>query len=229
MTTRERLIIAAARVYAAAGFRGATTRRIAEVAGVNEVTIFRTFGSKAALIDEALRQTTEQPPGSVATLPAVPVDPQEELTGWCEAQLAELCYRRRLIRQMMGEMAEKPEIGGCASHGSEEAAEELRRYMRQLRRHGFLGAASPSPRGRNEETNAAGAMLMAALFGDAIGRDMMPDIYPQPASRAPALYVRLFLRAIRCRPPQEPAASLAPAAATARKARAGRQPQPSRR
>ena len=76
ITTRERLIVAAARVYAAAGFRGATTRRIAEVAGVNEVTIFRTFGSKAALIEEALRQTSEQPPGCVATLPGRPMYPQ---------------------------------------------------------------------------------------------------------------------------------------------------------
>jgi hypothetical protein len=37
---------------------------------------------------------------------------------------------------------------------------------------------------------------MAAIFSDAMGREMMPDMYPQPAERAPALYVRMFLRAI---------------------------------
>jgi len=51
MESRERILAAAARVYAEHGFRGATTRRIAEEAGVNEITIFRQFGSKAALID----------------------------------------------------------------------------------------------------------------------------------------------------------------------------------
>lgn len=221
--------MAAARVYAASGFRGATTRRIAEEAGVNEVTIFRTFGSKAALIDEALRQSSEEPPGCVATLPDPPVDPQAELTAWCEAQLAELCYRRRLIRQMMGEMAEKPEMGGCASRGSEEAADELRRYVRQLGRLGFLEPSPRPTRARNEEAHAAGAMLMAALFGDAIGRDMMPDVFPQPASRAPALYVRVFLRAIRCRPSGDATADLAPADTGRRNATAGSGPrQPGR-
>lgn len=229
MTTRERLIAAAARVYAASGFRGATTRRIAEEAGVNEVTIFRTFGSKAALIGEALRQTSEEPPGCVTALPDPPVNPPEELTAWCEAQLAELCFRRRLIRQMMGEIAEKPEMGGCASRGSEEAAEDLRRYMRQLRRLGFLESPARPGGGRNEEAHAAGAMLMAALFGDAIGRDMMPDVYPQPASRAPALYVRLFLRAIRYRPRPDRLPDLAPAAPAARKAAARIRPHKARR
>lgn len=218
IATRDRLIAAAARVYAASGFRGATTRRIAEEAGVNEVTIFRIFGSKAALIDEALRNTTEAPPGSVLALPDPPADPPSELAAWCEALLAEMCYRRRLIRQMMGEMAEKPEMGGCATRGSEEAAQELRRYMRRLAQLGFLDRDRRAGRGRSEERHAAGAMLMAALFGDAIGRDMMPDVYPQPASRAPELYVRLFLRAIHYLPPAERAAGrLSPAAPAARK------------
>ena len=53
--TKQQLLDAAVRVYAEGGFRGATTRRIAEEAGVNEVTLFRLFGSKAALIDEAIR------------------------------------------------------------------------------------------------------------------------------------------------------------------------------
>ena len=53
--TRTQLLEAAARIYSEAGFRGATTRRIADEAGVNEVTLFRLFGSKGALIAEAVR------------------------------------------------------------------------------------------------------------------------------------------------------------------------------
>ena len=52
--TKQQLLDAAVRVYSDAGFRGATTRRIAEEAGVNEVTLFRLFGSKAALIEAAV-------------------------------------------------------------------------------------------------------------------------------------------------------------------------------
>ena len=58
--------------------------------------------------------------------------------------------------------------------------------------------AAGAGRPRAEDAYAAGTMLMAALFSDAMGRDMMPGLYPEPADRAAALYVRLFLRAVRC-------------------------------
>src|SRR5581483_2638072 len=48
--TRERILTAAREVIAKKGKRGATTREIADVAGVNEATIFRHFGTKEALI-----------------------------------------------------------------------------------------------------------------------------------------------------------------------------------
>ena len=48
--TRERIILAAREVIKHKGKRGATTREIADVAGVNEATLFRHFGNKEALI-----------------------------------------------------------------------------------------------------------------------------------------------------------------------------------
>ena len=51
---RDRILAAAARVYAEHGFRGTTTRRVATAAEVNEVTLFRHFGTKEALITAAL-------------------------------------------------------------------------------------------------------------------------------------------------------------------------------
>ena len=62
--SRQKLLEAAMRVFAESGFRGATTRRIAEAAGVNEVTLFRQFKSKSALINEVAalyaRQRSEE-------------------------------------------------------------------------------------------------------------------------------------------------------------------------
>ena len=48
--TRERILAATREVIARKGKRGATTREIADVAGVNEATLFRHFGNKGTLI-----------------------------------------------------------------------------------------------------------------------------------------------------------------------------------
>ncbi|MDQ6825754.1 MAG: TetR/AcrR family transcriptional regulator [Candidatus Eremiobacteraeota bacterium] len=49
--TRRRILAATREVFAVKGSRGATTREIADRAGVNEATLFRHFGNKHALLD----------------------------------------------------------------------------------------------------------------------------------------------------------------------------------
>lgn len=56
----ERIFAAALETIAARGYAGATTRQIAAAAGINEVTLFRRFGSKAALVQAALRSEIER-------------------------------------------------------------------------------------------------------------------------------------------------------------------------
>jgi AcrR family transcriptional regulator len=73
MDVRQRLMEAALRVFEESGSRGATTRRIAAEAGVNEITLFRHFGSKGALLVEALRATARCELED--RLPADPRDP----------------------------------------------------------------------------------------------------------------------------------------------------------
>src|SRR6185503_20484058 len=85
LVSRQRLLEAAMRVFAESGFRGATKRRIAEAAGVNEVTLFRQFKSKAALINEVAELYARR--RSEEALPAGPVTPLNELADWCNAHL----------------------------------------------------------------------------------------------------------------------------------------------
>lgn len=49
--TRERLLSAAFKVFSRDGLHGATTRAIAQEAGVNEVTLFRHFKTKEGLLE----------------------------------------------------------------------------------------------------------------------------------------------------------------------------------
>lgn len=186
LQARDRILQAAADVYAECGFRGATTRRIAAAADVNEVTLFRLFGSKSALLDEVAQAGASHIP--VTLLPETPADPVRELTRWCAAYLEHLRASRSLIRKMMSELEERPEIAPCAGSGPTCAAAELRGYLGRLRRAGL------APTG--VDATAAVAMLLGTLFSDAMGRDVWPNVFPQPAEAAPRQYARLFLRAV---------------------------------
>lgn len=56
MTTKDRMLTAAIDLFAEKGYKAVTTKQIAKVASVNEVTLFRYFGSKQKLFEEALHK-----------------------------------------------------------------------------------------------------------------------------------------------------------------------------
>src|SRR6187549_3511551 len=127
MDLKTKILDAAVQVYAQFGFRGATTRLIAQAAGVNEVTLFRTFGSKESLIGEAIRHHARKT--HVAFLPEQAEDPQRELAEWCRVHLEHLRQGRSLIRTCMGELEERPELAPNASDGPTYAATQLTAYL----------------------------------------------------------------------------------------------------
>ena len=178
------------RVFAESGFRGATTRRIAEAAGVNEVTLFRQFKSKTALINEAAELYARR--RSEEALPKQPVSPLSELSEWCSAHLALLQESRDLIRKCMAEVGEHPHIAGCVRQGPDVVHKQLLDYTARLVRQRGLSISRP-------EVRVACIMLQGALFADAMGRDIMADMFPRP-KRAGAEYARAFLRMIGLEP-----------------------------
>lgn len=186
MHNRDNILAAAAAVFAQHGFRGSTTRRIADAAGVNEITIFRQFGSKEALLREAMQHLTQSV--GLAALPESPVDPDSELSEWSDSFIQHLRLKSSIIRKTMSELEERPEMSICASHVPMQASAELCGYLTALKREGWTS--------EEFEPRTASAMLMGSLFADAMGRSWMPDVYPQPAAKAAQMYTRLLLRAI---------------------------------
>lgn len=186
MSVRDQLLQAAARLYGEAGYRGATTRRIATAAGVNEITLFRHFGSKDALIREAISKAGSSTVPDL--LPETPREPFRELRDWARAHIGELRDRRSLIRTCMGEIEEHPGIFSPENSSPALAAKALGQYLRRLREAGLAKAPF--------DEVAASAMLMGVLFADAMGRDIMRDMYRNDPEQALEQYVRLFLRAI---------------------------------
>lgn len=178
------------------GFLGATTRRIAQAAGVNEVTLFRRFGSKQALLKEAIglgRQVSPLP-----RLPAEPAAPLLELTTWCRAHIERFAERRLLLRKSLAESNRHPELVPWEAFGLPMMTADLRGYVDWLVHRDLL-----QPRG---DPAAAITMLLSTLLADGLGREHFPSLFPTPSPRAPEAYARAFLAAIggirRCRSPE---------------------------
>ncbi len=185
MNVRDQLLVAAAKVYAEGGYHGATTRRIAAAAGVNEITLFRHFGSKEVLLREALARC--QGEGAVP-LPEAPSDPLHELTEWSRSHLQDLQARASLIRTSLAEFAERPGLVAPEISCPVQAVSALAGYLERLKQRELASASF------NERV--AAAMFMGVLFADAVGRDIVPAMYASEPEEALTEYVAVFLRGI---------------------------------
>lgn len=125
--TRERLLKAAAKVFARDGLTGATTREIARMAEVNEVTLFRHFHSKEELISAVVNQTFETFPNrstrrksheqADSDAPAGLESLRELLTRFVEDYHALLSKHLPLIRTLIGEIHRHENEEMCVLHG----------------------------------------------------------------------------------------------------------------
>ena len=195
MISRARILEAASRVYAKHGFRGATTRLIAIEAGVNEVTLFGTFGSKGALLEAVLgpHRADIAPP----ELPNDPKDPGAELTEFVKANLEHVREMRPLLIHTMGEIDERPEAAEFACRGRRLVHDTITGYLRRLQERGM---ADP-----DSDVEVAAVMLTGTVMSDAMARNFVPDVYP-PLEGAAERYVACFLRMIGAKRVAKPSA-----------------------
>jgi AcrR family transcriptional regulator len=188
---REKLLEVAARVYAEAGYHGTTTRRIAQEADLNEVTLFRHFGSKDALLREAIEHADQQ---ARQRLDPEAVDPIAEMHRWALASFERFYAQKNLIRQVMGDMVQRPAIAPRICDDTTHEFEQLVTFMARQEERGLLPSSDPAMR------EAAAAMLVHALLGNALWRDLVPDM--PPPDICARLFVEVLLRAIGARTPE---------------------------
>jgi TetR/AcrR family transcriptional regulator len=87
--SRNRVVAAAAREFAARGFAGASVDRIASAAGLNKAMIYYHFKSKAALYREILREMFGAVGARVAEVAASQATPSDKLRRFIEAVAGE--------------------------------------------------------------------------------------------------------------------------------------------
>ncbi|NJN56492.1 MAG: TetR family transcriptional regulator [Leptolyngbyaceae cyanobacterium SL_5_9] len=104
-STRQRLIQAALQLFAAQGITETTTRQIAELADVNEVTLFRQFGNKHGLLLAVIEDTRifTRLGESLGQTANDADDVAQALSTYGEKCLQKLDQMPELVRSLIGE------------------------------------------------------------------------------------------------------------------------------
>lgn len=120
--TRQRIIESAARVFSELGYTRATTRRIAAAADVNEVTLFRHFGSKQNLMIAVMDE--------FAGVTALKRLLEDDLTSDYEHDLHTLAS---YVINMQARGHDTMRLMMCESHHVPELRDSMREHMQQRR------------------------------------------------------------------------------------------------
>lgn len=106
LSSRERIVQSALKLFAVQGLTATTTKEIAERAGVNEVTLFRQFGSKQGLLLAVLKEAPILEAMQVALADVEGAN--EPLMAYGSAGLELLGRVPELVRSLIGETSQSP-------------------------------------------------------------------------------------------------------------------------
>ena len=107
--TKDHLLRATLKLISEKGYLGATTREIAQDAGVTELTLFRHFGSKERLFEELLKSYTFLPQLKELLPELEGLTCEQALTLIATRFLLTLKERKAMIKIMYSEVTIYPE------------------------------------------------------------------------------------------------------------------------
>ena len=129
--TSQRILEAATRVFARDGVSGATTREIARLAKVNEVTIFRYFKNKDELLRQVVLQKSRRYEHVFAEAPfATPDDLRRTVETYARVHVHMLRDNEDFIRTFFGELARHPKL--CRRLFVESAKQVRKKFIDYL-------------------------------------------------------------------------------------------------
>lgn len=127
--TGNEILSAAAELFAERGYRGTTTRAIAERAGVNEVTIFRRFKNKQGIL-QALGESWQASMAgyAVGSLPE-PTDTRATLEALAQLEVEQATQHGAVTMRLAMEAKMSPEIAEWIGEGSGDNFAGLVAYL----------------------------------------------------------------------------------------------------
>lgn len=160
---RQRLIQAALDLFVSQGISGTTTRQIANLAGVNEVTLFRNFGNKYGLLLAVIEESPTFT-GLAATLSrSLPQDGDlaQQFQTYLQANMQLLSQAPELVRSLIGEADQYP------PENRQAIGRRLTEATQTMAEH-FQPAIAANPQALPLSADQFVAILHALLLGYAV-------------------------------------------------------------
>ncbi len=142
--TKQRLLDATLKLISEKGYIGATTREIAQEAGVTELTLFRHFGTKEKLFEELLKNYTFLPRLKELLPELDGLSYGDSLRLIATRFLLSLKERKSMVKIMYSEVTIYPEkIKKLYNKFIDDLRLTLASYFRGLQKRGLLRNVSP--------------------------------------------------------------------------------------
>jgi AcrR family transcriptional regulator len=170
------------------GYDGATTRAIAEAAGVNEVTLFRHFGNKKNLMMAVIDQFAPSSGIAAALDGQITGDYRQDLTLIGTHFLKTMLRVRQSVLMSLCTAERMPEMREIVAQPPTQQQQMLSGYLRQQMARGLLQDL-PNP-------EMVAKMFFGALFEFAISQPLLTDtpLEHVPPEKVVAQLVDIFVR-----------------------------------
>ncbi len=187
--TRDRILEAAIQVFSQEGFVGATTREIARVAGVNEVTLFRHFQSKEQLLKAVAEHITALRLEALSHQDEWTYDLRRDLLYYAKIHDDMLEEYQALFRMFIGEAQRHPrEALQVLQQSFQPWREKLISYLRSCVERGSIRP--------DVELLLAADQFTGMLLSGMIRRHVLPTARNYSRDRYVCECVDIFIRGI---------------------------------
>ncbi len=185
--TKQRIIQGTAQVFAQKGYEGATTRAIAQAAGVNEVTLFRHFGNKKNLFLAMISQRSPLRSVKEVLENQLTGDYRQDLLTIGNQYMTTMLEQRKEILMSLCAAEQLPEMQEVIAQMPAQQRQVLGEYLQQQMISGSV---------REMNSQMAAQAFFGMLFAFAISQSLLEGT---PAAQVPPKvvveqFVDIFVR-----------------------------------